>query len=350
MPEQIAVVQVGLGALGRRLTPFLLERLYLRVVGAVDPDPGLVGRDVGEVAEIGRLLGVAVSPDVRAALSRTSAAVAIQTTVSSLAEAKGQVEELLDCGLSVVSSCEELSYPWQAAPEISADLDCHAREAGKAVLATGVNPGFLMDYLPLVLTGICREVRKVTVLRCQDARFRRLPFQRKIGAGLTLPQFERRKAEGSLRHVGLTESMHMIASRLGWRLDRTEDIIEPIIAAEPVSSDHIAVAAGAAAGVRQLGLGYVGGQERIRLEFRAAIGEPDVRDTVIIEGEPPLQFTTAGGVNGDTATCAILTNAIRTVAAAPPGLWTMADLPITTWSADKHSTASERTGSGQQEP
>jgi 4-hydroxy-tetrahydrodipicolinate reductase len=325
-------MQVGLGALGRRLTPYLLGRSRLRAVGAVDTDPSIIGRDLGEVAEIGRALGIVVSGGIRAALERAHAAVAVHTTVSSLAVAKEQIEALLHHGLSIVSSCEELSFPWQSAPEIAADIDRHAKAAGRAVLATGVNPGFLMDYLPLVLTGICREVRKITVLRYQDARVRRLPFQQKIGAGLTLEQFAGKKADGSLRHVGLTESMQMIASRLGWKLDRTEDRIEPVIGA--VEAQHGApVQTPLVAGICQLGLGYVDGEERIRLEFRAAIGEKDVQDTVIIDGEPPLRFTATGGVNGDIATCAILTNAIRTVAEAPPGLWTMADLPPTTWFA-----------------
>ncbi len=337
MRDKISVIQMGLGALGRRLTPFIIERPYLLLVGAVDTDPAVVARDVGEVTGIGRQLGVTVVDSVRSAAAGGSSRpqVALHTTVSSLASARTQIEALLDCRLHVVSSCEELSFPRLSAPETTADIDRLAKASGRAVLATGVNPGFMMDFLPLVLTGICREVRKITVLRYQDATFRRLPFQRKIGAGLTREQFAAKQADGSLRHVGLTESMHMIASRLGWKLDRTEDTIEPVVAERELGSAEITVSAGCAAGVYQLGLGYVGGEEKIRLEFRAAIGEREVQDTVIIDGEPPLRFTAPGGVNGDIATCAILTNAIRSVAAAPPGLHTMADLPITTWSAEQ---------------
>ena len=331
MADPIPVVQVGLGALGRLLTGYLIARPYLHIVGAVDTDPGLVGRDLGEVAGIGKKLGVQVCDDLPAGLANGSAAVAVQTTVSDLSAAKPQIEALVSRGANVVSSCEELSYPWQTAPAASADLDRRARAAGVSVLGTGVNPGFLMDLLPIVLTAICSEVRTVTVLRYQDARSRRLPFQKKIGAGLTLEEFAAKKARGTLRHVGLTESMHMIASRLGWPLDRTEDIIEPVVAQRSIASDHLTVEAGHASGVYQRGLGYVGEEERIRLEFRASLGEEDVQDTVIVDGVPPLTFTNRAGVNGDVATCSLLVNAVPAILSAPPGLRTMADIPPVSW-------------------
>ncbi len=345
MSDKIPIVQVGLGALGRRLTTFLLERPYLDVVGAVDTDPTLLGQDLGEVAGLGRRLGVPVSPDISTAVAQAPALVAVHTTVSSLAAAAEQIAALLGGGMDVVSSCEELSFPWQTSPELSAEMDGQARAVGKSVLATGVNPGFLMDFLPVALTGLCRDVRKVTVLRYQDARSRRLPFQEKIGAGLDLAEFERRRGDGSLRHVGLTESVQMIASQLGWHLDRTEDRIEPVLPERAACSEDAGLSAGSAAGVRQLGLGYVDGEERIRLEFRAALGEREAQDTIIIEGEPPLRFTAPGGVNGDTATCAVLTNATRTVLKATPGLHTMVDLPPTTWFSGQPCSDEEATRS-----
>ena len=331
MSTTVGVVQVGLGALGRRVTSYLAERPNLQIVAAVDPNPALVGRDLGEVSGLGHALGLTVTDQLDPANCETQPQVAIHTTVSSLAEAKPQMIGLLDQGMHIVSSCEELSFPWQTAPVLAREIDRLAQEAGLAVLGTGVNPGFLMDFLPTALTAICRDVSKVTVLRYQDARFRRLPFQQKVGAGLTPKEFDYKKADGSLRHVGLTESMHLIADRLGWELDRTEDIIEPVIAEAAISSEHITVEPGRAAGVYQRGLAYQDGEEKIRLEFRACLGEKEVQDTVIIEGTPSLRFTIPDGVNGDVATCAILTNAVRSVLTVPPGLRTMADVPAVSW-------------------
>jgi 4-hydroxy-tetrahydrodipicolinate reductase len=327
----LRVVQVGLGAVGRRLTQFLLERPQVEIVGAVDLDPALAGRDLGEVADLGRELGVRVGQELAPAFARGPVQAALLTTVSGLAEVKPQIAALLEHRANIVSSCEELCHPWETSPEMSAEIDALAKVAGVSVLGTGVNPGFLMDLLPIALTAICRRVEKITVLRYQDARFRRLPFQQKIGAGLTLEQFEEKKRAGSVRHVGLTESMHMIASRMGWKLDRAEDAISPVMAGEEVRSEEITARPGMVCGVQQIGSGYVEGKERIRLGFRACLGEREVQDTVIVEGEPPLRFTIPGGVNGDIATCAVLTNAIPVVVDAPPGLRTMADIPPVSW-------------------
>ncbi len=333
MPDRIRVIQVGLGALGRQVTRLLIQRPEFAVVGAVDPDPGLIGTPLAEVAGFDVGCGVRIAAEPAVALSGVPADVAVHTTVSDLTMASKQIDVLLNCGLHVVSSCEELSYPWLKAPHASQAIDQKAKAAGRCVLATGVNPGFLMDFLPLLLTAICGRVDRITVRRYQDARFRRLPFQRKIGAGLTPEEFEEKRRSGVLRHMGLTESVHMIADGLGWRLDRVKEDIEPVIADTAVASEDITVSPGMAAGVSQTAVGFVDGRERIRLEFRACLGEPDIQDTVSIEGDQAYCFSALGGVNGDVATCSILVNAIRTVIAGPPGLHTMADLPIITCSA-----------------
>jgi 4-hydroxy-tetrahydrodipicolinate reductase len=234
--------------------------------------------------------------------------------------------EIVSYGKNVVSTCEELMYPWLTNSEIARQVDLAATQRNVSVLSTGVNPGFLMDFLPLVMTGVCRDVEKLTVERIQDAQYRRVPFQEKIGAGLTAQQFEERVREGNLRHVGLTESMHLIAVGIGWDLDRTEDIVEPVIAAQQVETKNRIIEQGRALGVNQVGRGYVGDKEVITLVFRAIIGEPDPRDRVLIQGTPSIDMAIQEGVNGDTATCAIIVNAIPVVIQAQAGLRTMADI------------------------
>jgi len=326
MNKKIRVVQYGLGPIGCRSVQYLTERGHFDLVGAIDSDRQKLGVDVGDLAELPGQLGLRVTDDATNLLREVEAEVVVLTTTSSLEQIRPQVLEIVSCGKNVVSTCEELMYPWLTSPSLAKEIDLAAREQGVSVLSTGVNPGFLMDFLPLVMTGVCRDVEKVTVERIQDAQFRRLPFQKKIGAGLTEREFEERVRAGNLRHVGLTESMHLLASGLGWRLDKTEDIIEPVIASREVATANLTIEPGMALGVSQIGKGYVGSEEVITLIFRATIGEPEPRDRVLIQGTPSIDMAIEEGVNGDTATCAIIVNAIPVVIQAPAGLRTMADI------------------------
>ena len=324
------IVQVGLGPLGQKVVRFAVERGALAVVGAVDPAPGKAGRDLGEVCDLG-VLGVRVAPDLAGALAGQRPEVAVVTTVSGLKALVPQLEPIAAAGLHIVSTCEELSYPWETQPELAKRLDETCRRHGVACIGTGVNPGFLMDYLPCVLTSVCQHVERVCVSRVQDASKRRVPFQQKIGAGLSLADFERKATDGTLRHVGLTESMHLIARALNWKLDRIVESLDPVVAREEITSGYVRIAAGMACGVEQTGRGFMGAREAIRLQFRAAVGEKESYDTVEITGIPDLKSTIPGGVNGDVATCAITLNACRAIGRCTPGLKTMLDLPVPTY-------------------
>jgi 4-hydroxy-tetrahydrodipicolinate reductase len=227
-----------------------------------------------------------------------------------------------------VSTTEELSYPVKRHASLARKIDAMARRAKVAVLATGVNPGFAMDTLPIALSAVCERVESVTVHRVQDARTRRLPFQQKIGAGLTRQQFNLEVERGSIRHVGLAESITMIADAMGWRLDNVTDQISPKIADATVSSEYLAVDAGYVSGIIQDGVGYRHGTPVVTLHMEAYLGAPESYDTTIIEGTPRLTMTVPGGIPGDIATTSIVVNSIPRVLNAPPGLQTMRHLPL----------------------
>ncbi len=326
----LRIVQVGLGPLGQKVVRFTLERGGMRIVAAVDPDPAKAGKDLGEVCSIGPL-GLTVGSDCKTALKRRNADVAVLTTVSGLNAAEPQIKTLAEAGLHIVSTCEELSFPWRTHPRIARRLDRLCRECGVACVGTGVNPGFLMDFLPGILSSVCQKINKVKVTRIQDASKRRIPFQQKIGAGLTRTQFKAKAADGSLRHVGLVESAHMIAHGLNWRLDRTTESLKPVMAKTTINSGYKKIVPGLACGVEQVCRGFRADKEVIRLHFRAAVGEKDSFDLIEIDGTPSLSSKIAGGVNGDVATCAIVINAARSITKVGPGLKTMLDLPAPTY-------------------
>ena len=327
--QTLKVIQMGLGPIGQRTVAYLAERNGIELVGAIDIDPDKEGQDAGLLSGT-RSLGVQVVAAAETVLQQ-EADVVILTTSSQFTQLKSQLECCIKAGKSVVSTCEELAFPFEADPELAAYIDQLAREHSVAVLGTGVNPGFLMDALPIFLTSVCRRVERIQIERFQDASIRRLPFQQKIGAGLTPEDFEEKRQSGSIRHVGFTESIQMIAGAVGWKLDKVEDIVSPVIAEKAVGSQFIQVEVGQCAGLRQLGYGYVNGERAITLELQAYLGHPEPRDTVTIYGEPEIRSNIAGGVNGDVATCSMVLNALKAVQKASPGLRTMADTPLTHW-------------------
>jgi 4-hydroxy-tetrahydrodipicolinate reductase len=305
----------------------VMERRGYELVGGVDLDPQKVGRDLAEVCDLEEPLGMAVRDDLEQALAELEPTVAVLCTSSSLERMAPTVETCLAAGAAVSSSTEALTYPWREQPELAARLDQAARRSNRAILATGVNPGFAMDAHPLNLTAVCRRVDAITVRRVQDASLRRLPFQRKIGAGLTPEEFARKAATGDVRHVGLAESIGMLAEAMGWPLDSITDEIEPVVVDQPVASDQIEVAAGQVAGVRQVGTGRQNGKVRVLLEFIAHLGAPESFDEVQVDGDPSLHSRIEGGIPGDVATASMVVNAIPRVITGQPGLLTMKDLP-----------------------
>jgi 4-hydroxy-tetrahydrodipicolinate reductase len=182
--------------------------------------------------------------------------------------------------------------------------------------------------LPITLTGVCERVDSIRVDRIQDARVRRLPFQQKIGAGLTREQFQKKVDDASVRHVGLAESVSMIADAMGWKLDRITDEIEPKIAKDTVASEFLAVDPGYVCGIVQDGIGYRNGQPVITLHMEAYLGAPESYDQVDIAGSPNIKSKIGGGVHGDVATASITVNSIPKVLEVTPGLHTMRDMPI----------------------
>lgn len=324
----IRVMLMGLGPIGAGVARQVADRKGLKIVAAVDIDPAKVGRDVGEVVALGRKLRVKVTGDAAAALRAARPDVAVLCTGSSLRRVLPQFETVLRARVPIVSTTEELAYPWFSNRAAARALDAMARKAKVAVVGTGVNPGFAMDALPITLTGICERVDSVRVDRIQDARIRRLPFQQKIGAGITREEFAARVAERTVRHVGLTESIAMIADALGWKLDRITDEIAPKMAEQPVRSEFLEVPAGRVCGLVQDGVGYRAGEPVIVLHMEAYLGSPETYDAVTIEGSPRIAVRADGGFHGDVATTSITVNSIPKVLEAAPGLHTMRSLPI----------------------
>jgi 4-hydroxy-tetrahydrodipicolinate reductase len=328
MRHKIRVVQYGVGPIGAGMVRLMLDKPEIDIVGAIDIDPAKLGKDLGQVVGIGRDLGITVSNDATNVL-RAGAHVVVHTTSSYLTQVADQLITCLRSQVHVVSTCEELAYPFRKHPDLSHKLDRVAREHHVALLGTGVNPGFAMDKLVLTLATACQQVSKVRVRRVVDASRRRLPLQKKVGAGMTIEEFQAQVQAGVIKHHGLPESTGMIADSLGLAVERIEETIQPVVAETTVRSDYIEVPAGKVRGVSQVAVGLdLDGKEHVRLELAMFLGAPDPVDSVEITGVPDLNLAIPGGIHGDLATAAIAVNCVPAMLETRPGLRTSRDIPM----------------------
>ncbi len=340
MKKKIRVVQFGAGPIGQECIKVVLDKLdtdALELCGVIDIDPEKIGRDAGELVERGST-GVIISGDASAVLRKSEPDVVLHTTSSFLEGMYDQLELCAEYGCNVVSSTEELSYPYHRHPELSTRLDKVALDNGVTFLGTGVNPGYAMDALALMATGISTSVDKITVRRIVDAGHRRKPLQMKVGAGITAKEFTEKKATGKFGHIGLQESLLMIADGLGWKLDSFDESLQPVISDRNVDTPFLTVEKGQVAGIHHSIVGRIRDEVVIELHLKMFVGAEGSIDWVLVDGTPPMDLRVHGGIFGDTATIAALVNGIPLVMEAEPGLKTVKDLPVARAFATKHTS------------
>jgi len=328
--DKIKVIIYGCGVMGRRVAEALLAKKSFKIVGALDIKPELVGKDLGEILYPSRRIGIKIEKDAKALFSRAKAQVAVLTTTSHFKSVFPQVSGCLEAGMNVVSTCEELSFPWKNNPQIAQKIDKLAKKKKLTVVGTGINPGYLMDTLPLILTAPCLQVQSIRVRRMMNSARRRLPFQLKVGTGLTQKEFREKIESGEITgHVGLLESIYAIADGLSWKLDDAQELPpQPVIDDKEVETALGAVKPGNVIGLTSTAFARKGGEEVITLEFCANAAVDEEYDEIIIQGEPNIHQKIIGGVHGDIGTIAVTVNTIPRALEAPPGLKVMKDLTI----------------------
>lgn len=327
MGSTVRVIQYGIGPIGAHIVRLIAAKKNVQIVGAIDIDPAKAGQDLARVVGLEEDTGVMVSPDAEEVL-RTPADIVVHSTSSYLTDVREQLLRCLTTGHNVVSSCEELSYPLRKHPELSKELDEAAKRNNVTLHGTGVNPGFVMDKLALTLSSVCQRVERVSVRRIVDASKRRLPLQKKVGAGMTESEFRSQVGAGRIKHHGLPESAGLIADGMNIEVDEISETIEPVMASADVTTEYLRVKRGEVAGVRQICKGTMRGEEKLHLELQMYVGALDPADTIRIKGTPDLTLTIPGGTHGDLATVAAVVNAIPPVIQAQPGLKTVADIPV----------------------
>jgi hypothetical protein len=315
------VTIVGLGAIGREVLRALAGKRSVQIVAIVDP--AFAGHDAGVLVDLGPL-GLPVLATVEEALAAPGDVVVVLTS-SGTHDMVPIVELAAARGVHVVSSCEDLAFARLGTPELADRIDALARNAGIAVLGTGVNPGFVMDRLVLTACAACVTVESVTVERVVDAAKRRGPLRAKVGAGLSVAEFQAGVAARRLGHRGLPESCALVGAGLGLSFDEIRTSIGPVVAT--AEAPRAGIEPGRVAGLHQRAEGVVGGQVRVSLDLEMSVGAPDPHDRIRVAGDPPLDLLIRGGTHGDRGTVGTIVNAIAAIRHVAPGLRDVGDLP-----------------------
>ncbi len=339
---QVDVVQYGVGEIGKEIARLVLNRKAYKLVEAVDLAEDKIGKDLGSLFERKVDSGIVISSGLESSKS-SNCRLAFHSTSSRLEQVYPQIKELINAGLNVISTAEELAYPYMKDEDLANSIDTLAKEHGVTVLGIGVNPGFAMDLFPLTFTGISRALNKISVTRIQDASVRREPLQRKVGVGLTGNQFNSRvKKSGG--HVGLKESAVLLGTGLGWRLTEVTETIEPVFAEESMATDYFQVSSGEVIGINQTAKGIIDGKAKIVLTLKMYLNAGEPVDRVELSGEPDIELEVKGGIHGDIATPAAAVNAARKVLESAPGLITVLDLYPFLYSFEQSRTPHQGAG------
>lgn len=330
--DKIRVVVVGMGPIGLGCAQAIHIDDNLQLVGITDIDPAKIGNSIvlDQIVAHGHSQGHGLHATTRIEEAVGNGAdVAILTTTSDFAVAAKTIRQLLSCDLAVISSCEQMSWPWYRHAVLADQIDAEAKIAGRAVLGTGVNPGFIMDSLAVTISSMLRRVTRVHCVRRVDASLRRRSLQAKIGATMTKDQFNQLAREQNIGHRGLAESVVLLAAGLNHHVGpkSVAETLEPCLADRPIDSALGLIEPGQVAGIHNRGR-WQNNTLAIELDLAMAVGLDDTRDTITLDGPVNITVNIPGGASGDSATIASLVNHIYIIQEADPGLRTMLDLPI----------------------
>ncbi len=326
------VAQFGLGPIGIESVKLGAAQSSMKLVGGVDIDSWKIGKSLSDLSGIAGMEDARVFPSLVELIAATQPDVILHTASSSATNTLDQLRPAIEHGLTVASTCEELIFPALKSPELAAEFHELAQRKGARIVATGVNPGFVMDVLPIALTGVSREVTSIYVERVVDASTRRQPLQAKIGSGQDPADFRTKFAAGKSGHAGFQQSVALLAHAMGWQLDEIRESCEPVIAASRIATKFFDVAPGQSLGLHQRCIGLAGGETKVVLDLQMYLGAPLPHDAILVKGRPQLNLMVNGGVAGDDATVAALINVVPRLLDASPGLKLVTELRLPLWS------------------
>jgi len=333
--KNINVVIWGFGAMGKGMAEMLLTKKGVTITGVCDLHPDLVDKPLYEVLDVKKTEQnqCVIRKDIEELLNKDQCDLVLLATDSFTSKAFPKMKRILEKGINVISTAEEMAYPKAQEPELSKELDRLAKEHGATVLGTGINPGFIMDLLVVALTGVMSDVTHIEANRVNSLSPFGPAVMEEQGVGITKEEFDEGVKNQTLAgHVGFSESVHMIADAIGVKVDEFRQQMKPIVSTIDRKSKYGYVKAGNVAGVNMTGQGLVDGQVFIDMKHPQQI-EPEMEGTstgdyINIKGTPEVHMAITPEIDGGIGTIAMCVNMIPHVINAKPGLKTMLDLPV----------------------
>lgn len=333
MNDKLKVAVLGTGQMGSGIIRLLMRKQGIELVGVYGRRADRAGVDVGEAIGLGQKMGVALAADLSGMLSSAKPDVVIQATCSKVEQAADEIKTVVQSGANVISIAEEMAFPSYEAPGLSRQIHQLALENQVTVVGTGINPGFVLDLLVITLTGVCYSVESITARRINDLS----PYGPSVlttqGVGITPEAFKKGVEDGSVvGHFGFTESISMIATALGWKIDKIEQTREPIVSKVHRETPFVKIEPGLTAGCTHTAKGYMDGKPVIHLihpqQVHPYLENVQTGDYIEIKGEPDVNFSSGPEIPGGIGTIALAVNMIPNVVCGLPGLKTMAELPV----------------------
>lgn len=331
--KNIKIAIWGFGAMGAGMAEMLYKKTGVDIVGVCDLHSDRVGKSVAEVLGVDKWQDVIIKEDIEEVLNVEKADLCLLATDSFTKGAYNKIKLIMEKGINVITTAEEMAYPQAQEPELAKKLDEIAKANGVTVLGTGINPGLIMDLLVVCLTGCMETVEHIEAKRVNSLSPFGVTVMEEQGVGITEEEFNRRVAADDIAgHVGFSESINMIADAIGWKVEKFEQQMKPILTTVDRKSPYGFAAAGNLAGINMTGQGHIDGEIKIDMIHPQQI-EPEMEGTytgdyITLQGNPPVNMAITPEVDGGIGTIAMCVNMIPHVINAKAGLKTMIDLPV----------------------
>lgn len=343
MEQKIKAVQYGVGKMSLYTMRYMLEK-GIEIVGAVDVNPAIIGKDIGEILGKEKLGIIVVSvEDAEEMMQTTKPDICIITTRSLIAELEEPYMLCAKLGINAISTCEEAFYPQNSNPTLTNKID----ELAKANNCTITGTGYQDIYWGQLITGICGSTQKITKIKgssSYNVEDYGIALANAHGAGLTLDEFDKQVA--SVDKISDEERQKIIESgeylpsymwntngwlcdKLGLTIKSQTQVTVPTTYKEDIYSETLGVTVKAGDATGMSAIVTTETEEGITIESEC-IGkvyskEDFDKNEWSVYGEPDTTITVARPATVEL-TCATVVNRIPDIINARPGFVPTAEI------------------------